>query len=795
MKFKVTICFSFSYNKFLEKDKKESAFLPIFEDKKMNDTEIALLFKKARERRGLTQKDVSEKLSYSSQTISLWEIGKVFPKLDSVFAFCDSLQFDPYSFLRGVLVDTTHSYVYQNDVVVYFLLERIEKDNISKTDLEEVLNVSRPTLRKILKGEVILAINQYLSLAQYLNFDVAAPFTLEKDSEDLNRFKKQQKRFPLYVGLSAAGLVLLSAILCLSLIPRRAQANSSTSSDSDFSTPFSSSENVISSEQESSFSSSSELEKIEEEIPSIQVHYGKKKLFGFISTSSYQIEDFTLNSGKEEIDILDSWWDKTIHIKTLARDELHADSKEQTLYLNSREIENSLPSFEDNFLSPNPIPSDLKERMLNADGQVTEEEVENVKNSLSLSLPLLNDSCFSNSLLTITSYQKTDFLYQIKTDSETNQYVEIQGVKDKEQYQVFVPKTIEGISDIRVADHAFSSDKNPKLTQIAFEEKPHYLGDYAFEGLTLQVLDFGKDDDLSYTMNVKYTDINTDSSKDPKYRSFAFKGVNSIDRCRLPYVPSQRIDKYFSALFGDVLPQENPNYVGINALVLPNPITDTGKKYTFAKQENYTGLKVHSLYIPKTVTFKPFYSYDYDLRLVRYEKGYQYLSENYSLSKQVKVDMESYAQYYSYCFALEYIIREDTKEDIFLAKEFLQGCVSFRGSLRYENFCVIGTQGFEGCHLPTELTLKRVNKINANAFHNTYGCNQIDIYKSARISSENPLLIAKDAFPDSTSVSENKRLKKIVFHNFSEEEITFAEDADGNNSSIHSSIAVEYVND
>lgn len=755
----------------------------------MNDTEIALLFKKARERRGLTQKDVSERLSYSSQTISLWEIGKVFPKLDSVFAFCDSLQFDPYSFLRGVLVDTTHSYVYQNDVVVYFLLERIEKDNVSKSDLEEVLNVSRPTLRKILKGEVILAINQYLSLAQYLSFDVAAPFTLEKDGEDLNRFKKQQKRFPLYVGISAASLVLLSAVICLSLIPRRVLTNSSTSPHSDFSAP------VSSSEQESSFSSSSEIEKIEEDIPSIRVHYGKKKLLGFISTSSYQIEDFILNPGKEEIDILDSWWDKTIHIKTLARDELHSDSKEQTLYLNSREIENSRPSFEDNFLSPNAIPSDLKERMLNADSEVTDEEVENVKNSLSLSLPLLNDSCFSNSLLTVTSYQNTGFLYQVKTDSETKQYVEIQGVKDKEQYQVFVPKTIDGISDIRVADHAFSKDKNPKLTQIAFEEKPHYLGDYAFEGLTLQILDFGKDDDLSYTMNVKYRDINTDSNKDPKYRSFAFKGVNSIDQCRLPYFPSQRIDKYFSALFGDVLPQENPDFVGINALVLPNPITETGKKYIFTRQENFTGLKVHSLYIPKTVTFKSFYSYDYDLRLVRYEKGYQYLNENYALTSSVKVDMESYSQYYSYCFALEYIVREDTKEDIFLGKEFLQGCVSFRGSLRYENLCVIGTGGFEGCHLPTELTLKRVNKINTNAFHNSYGCNQIDIYKSPRISVDNPLLIAKDAFPDSTSVSENNRLKKIAFHNFLKAEISFAKDANGNNSSIHSSIAVEYVND
>lgn len=134
----------------------------------MTSKQLGSYFRNARISCNLTQKEVAESLNYSSQNISLWESGKIIPKLDSVFEFCNALKIDPTSFFKGEIKESKEESYFDNERFLSSLNHCIDSFSINKRQLEDWLDVSRPTLNKILKGEVIINLNQFLNLNEKL---------------------------------------------------------------------------------------------------------------------------------------------------------------------------------------------------------------------------------------------------------------------------------------------------------------------------------------------------------------------------------------------------------------------------------------------------------------------------------------------------------------------------------------------------------------------------------------------------------------------------------------------------
>ena len=191
---------------------------------------ISNLLKDAREHKGYTQKDIADILCYSPQTLSLWESDKVDIKLDSVFAFCDALKIDVFKFLKFEIEDIDYKQNFNYKFVIRYLVNRIELYSISKLELEKVLNVSRPTLRKIMKGEVPLSFNQYLDLCKRLNIDTSIP--LEYKGEILETEQKHKRNIVGFSIASASIVVVCVASISLSLtLGKRNNKPTDTSED------------------------------------------------------------------------------------------------------------------------------------------------------------------------------------------------------------------------------------------------------------------------------------------------------------------------------------------------------------------------------------------------------------------------------------------------------------------------------------------------------------------------------------------------------------------------------------
>lgn len=181
----------------------------------MTKCEIGNLFKKARTEKKMTQKDVADCLSYSAQNVSLWEIGKVLPKMDSVFEFCHALKIEPESFLSGKIIPYSKELKFDNERFLSILREEMVKRNVSKKQLETWLCVSRPTLNRILKGEIIVNIAQFLTLNEEFPSSFLPLFSKEKV---LGR-KKKESRKSIYVTIALlSSVVIFSALLCFLLI-------------------------------------------------------------------------------------------------------------------------------------------------------------------------------------------------------------------------------------------------------------------------------------------------------------------------------------------------------------------------------------------------------------------------------------------------------------------------------------------------------------------------------------------------------------------------------------------------
>mgnify|MGYP002516283224 FL=1 len=135
----------------------------------MTFLEIGSLFKNARNNRNLTQKEVAEKLGYTSQNISLWEFGKACPKIETVLDFCEIMNYDPPFFCRGILSDSSQKFKYNNDKAIELIEVELSKQNLTKKLMEYKLEISRPTLNKLLKGEISPSYFQFLQLVEILN--------------------------------------------------------------------------------------------------------------------------------------------------------------------------------------------------------------------------------------------------------------------------------------------------------------------------------------------------------------------------------------------------------------------------------------------------------------------------------------------------------------------------------------------------------------------------------------------------------------------------------------------------
>lgn len=771
----------------------------------MTKEELAKLLKKARENRGYTQLEIADLLSYTPQNVSLWEVGKISLKLDVFFNYCNIVKYDPYSIIEGKLIEDNHNISLDYSIFIGNLNYLIEKRTISKKELIWTLGISYPTLIKVLKEDLIIYVDQYIRLCDYLKIDVRKLLSskLNQDKAIVSNVKKIsliRKASFISVCMSCISVILVLSIL-LVVKNNQIMTLSSSSTTNDLS---SSSNNVA------TLSTSSTQVKLKEDTPNIEIDYHTKKLAGFEANSSYLINDESFKMVSEEIEIKTNWYDKNVSIIKVARDEQYENSEVIKLFINSQKFENYYK--DSDYVDSALIDENLNEKltMLSSYDEdlndtyytLTSQQKMILSDNLEMELPNLKDDYFEKPLSSFLS-DEYQFNYEIKTETNNgneNKYVEINSVKDSSITKLYIPKTVEQISDIRIASYAFEISKNPNLVEIVFEEKPSYLGDYAFKGLSLEVLDFGVNDDLNKRINVTVQPYSNNSNVN---YSNALSGIKKISKARLPLRFYRDTDKNgysystinYLNLFGDTRPLNNSNFNGIYSLIFPNPVNDNN---VITNEMLAMNCKIYSIYVPKGLNF--YYGVsdtklvDLYLRLVRFQNGYEYKSTNYeikgkdSTSKFVEIPNYYTLLGFERCYALEYVIFEDNNQGSFLRKNMYNGCVSLKGCIDYSNVMLVGTSCFQGANLPSKIELKKVFKINANAFKDCFNLTQIDIYKSDVIDSNYPLTIQKGAFSYSSNYSLAK-LEKIVFHNFSEDELDLAENYKD------SSIQAEFIND
>lgn len=516
-----------------------------------------------------------------------------------------------------------------------------------------------------------------------------------------------------------------------------------------------------------------------EDQPSITIDNSSKKLVGFDINKEYLINNEDYKIVSDSIDIEKTWYFKNIEIITKAKSHKYINSEPLNLFINPLDFDNYFDeSLLTNVLPNGSVDSELEDKInlfsssySNHSSHTLSNDEQNVlKNNLNVELPYYHDDVFDNYLNLEKFVSSISILdYQILQDGDKD-YVLISGVKDNYKNtvsEIFIPKEIESITDIRIDDESFKLIENvqyEKLNTIIFEQKPHYLGDNVFSGLSLNILDFGYVDDLSYSIDFNFQS-RTIQEGEYTYTSLcsqAFKGLKHVDKLRLPLkICEDDTAKFYSVLFDTngkkLIEYSDDEFGGFNALILPRPKEGTYKYYA----KKIANMKISSLYIPKNIEFYPEFNKDLYLRLVQFEKGYSFL-------KNEKEYLGNAYYYFIECYALQYYIR-----DIFgtydIPKKFMRGNLSFKGQINYENVQSIGSEAFRGAKLPKNISLKNVTSIAEKAFYMPFKLEQIDIYKSDTISSSSPLEIGKNCFINQENSS--FKIKKIVFHNFEENEI------------------------
>lgn len=684
----------------------------------MNSIDIALLLKQAREEKELTQTDIAKLLNYSTQTISYYEANKVSPKLDTIFVFANKLNYDPIEFLKGNLVKSNNNIEFNNNQLLAFLEIKIKQDHIKKPQLEKILNVSRPTLNNILYGQIILTVEQYYNLVDYFKFKYDEPF---KSKIDLSNSKHKNKKL-----LFGIGILLICGIVTLTCLLTQIQDNS-------VSNPNSISDSSSASSPSSSISNSK-----------ITINNTLKRLEGFQINKTYQIEvDSNLTTCFLEnnyLEILPSWYDKYLSISLIEDNKI---IESQTIYIDSINFDNYFNqdiTYLKHLEKDEYFETRLNNYLTSSSLELSSFKKTLLEDSLNYDLPYLDDSVFTSNLTNISYSSSSSFNY-----SKIDNIIWIEGVKDINQVDVYIPSSIENITDIRIKDEAFIYSKNPNLRNVIFETKPTYLGSYIFNGLSLQTLDFGKEDDGSYKMEYKTENESCNS----------LKGIKYIDKARLPIKDIASDYKFLNILFGkdNLEEKDDSEYRGIGALVLPELINYSST--SISSSAYIKNLKIRSLYIQKDINFTFDYSENLFLRLVQYQKGY------YTSSSTKNYKRNSFRK----CYALNYVVYQDDTSTSSILDNCFSGCISFKGVIDFENITKLGANCFNGTRLPSIINLKKITSISSSSFTNNLGLNQVHIYKS-----DSKLTIESNAFINNSNIDKDLQIQKIIFHGFSQDD-------------------------
>lgn len=718
----------------------------------------------------MTQKDVASLLNYSSQTISLWEVGKIDPKLDSVCAFTNALKIDFGKFLSGKIIENEEPYTFDNRKLLRYLKPIVEKLNLGKQELENTLSVSRPTLRKLSSEEVVLSVYQYLRLCEKIHLSPDEPFIVPKpEKTEEKAATPHHKWIPYLVSAVSISLILSISIpvgLYLSS-KRESVSNNSTGSSFGISTN-------VSTDIPTPPSTSEKKEEIQ-----VQIDNYQRAFVGFEKGEEYLVDGESYLMEETTLPIKKKWYNQYITIEKVGK------NLSKTYYVDPFKFENFFDYDSASMNLPfNTADQDLDEKIQTYNDSIKDDEDENsfaitsteatqLKDTINYSIPLLTDNCHHQSLLSnknaiSLSYKTLD--YEQLVDAKTNQpYILINGINqyNKDITDLYIPKTIDGIEDIRIDDYAFQYDKNPRLTKIAFEQKPHYVGDFAFDGLGLDILDFGYEDDTSYQMEVdyQYKEVVVEGYTSEVPYSNALSGIQHIDKARFPLelpVPFSHLS--FTSIMGkeDPVDIDIKKYRGISCFVLP---TCKNGSYDYNGIRVFN-LRVNSIYIPNGITFIPKYdTKDFFLKLVRFEKGYSSLT-----SEGLPYFGNQYLSFRR-CYALEFYLREiDGLFDV--PTNYFKGNFYLRGVLPFEQIRKLGARCFYHARLPRKIHLKNVLRISTQSFANTFGLKEVHIYKSDAITTENKLTIAENAFVNPEGKS---GIRKIVFHGFDMNELELSD--------------------
>lgn len=765
----------------------------------MNETEIKLLFKKAREFRQYTQKDIAEHLNYSSQTISLWESGKVDPKLDLVCTFTNFLKISFIEFLQGNVIDCPSTYVFDNQDMMTKMNALFQQKNVNKKTLEHVMGVSRPTLSKILTGEIVLSFHQFNRLNEHFRFNMNRLFQTEESSVSLpfhtktkvlkNRPDRNKTKIAVFTSVVAGAVFLTSTLISLPLILRKRNPTQGKDPATLSSRPNTQTTAMTSDYPTTSFPTS--LVQKPEVTPYITIDYFERKLLGFTPGRKYLINGDFYGPTGNYVDIDPAWYEEydpdyepnaqPIRIRALARDSEYLDGDIKTIYINRYRFENY---FNDNGLQgifEDPLKDrEIKENwdtvLKHPDSGMKDSDFIDYNDTMKMTLPYLSDDVFSTTLCPVDkdSYKKLDYTVDEKEGTVTiNRVKEAYGNSIE---SIYIPSTIDGIDNIRIKAEAFkvNGSFNKHLTEIVFEQKPHYIGNEAFSGLNLDVLDFGAVDDLSYAMDCDWKVLPVDATY-PKYYCEVFKGLHHVDKARLPSKIGPFGTTFFRNMFRydkTLLPKNlsNSEYSGINALVLPRikgscsetVIQDSSDTDNSINGASFQGMKIHSIYVPKYIFFRPFYTnynypyFDCFLRFIKYEKGYRMaIYDEYDAFKDITLKG---------CAALQYILR-DYDSELKLGGIDLSGAVSLRGVIPFNLIekNSVTFKHFQCTRLPKKITLRNIEYIYGYAFKDAVNLEELVLYAPK----------GSDRLEIYCEALNSPSLKKVTLHGYKKENIKF----------------------
>lgn len=228
-------------------------------------------------------------------------------KINVMFDVCNILKIDPVEFENGEIVARKQERSIDLNKLLRYIKAKISERKIPRKQLGEELNVSSPTLRKILRGEVIVDVVQFFLMSVALNFSIEEALVSSSSKDILEPLKARRGILP----LSIAAIAILS-IGITSIV-------------------------YHSSRKESADIAMNQLPK--EATPVLKINYIDKTLEGFEAYQPYLIEEEDITPISTSIGIKEDWIDKTIRIKKKARNESYLDSEEFAITIESDKLQ------------------------------------------------------------------------------------------------------------------------------------------------------------------------------------------------------------------------------------------------------------------------------------------------------------------------------------------------------------------------------------------------------------------------------------------------------------------------